>query len=204
MSAGIPIIISAPSGAGKTSLVDALLEQVDDVKVAISHTTRPKRQGEENGKDYQFISQPEFQKLIEQNAFLEHARVFDHYYGTARYWVEQYLQQGMDIIFEIDWQGARQIRAKLPHAISIFILPPSLQVLKERLQHRGQDKPEIIAKRMQLAKDEIHHYHEFDYLLVNDCFSQALEDLRGIIRCQRLQQQRHSQRSQQLLTELLQ
>ncbi len=185
-SPGTLYIISAPSGGGKTSLVNALLQSVNNLEVSVSYTTRPARPGEQDGVNYYFIDEATFNKLIAENAFLEHANVFDNYYGTSRQWVEKKLQAGVDVILEIDWQGAEQIRRLMPQAIGIFILPPSWKALEKRLQERAQDDPAVIAKRMSEAKDEISHYHEYDYLIVNDNFARALGDLHAIIHVRRL------------------
>jgi guanylate kinase len=185
-SKGTLYIISAPSGAGKTSLVKALLEQDDRVCVSVSHTTRPARPGEMDGRDYMFVSLDEFDAMVGQGAFLEHAEVFANRYGTSQRWVEETLGRGMDVILEIDWQGAEQIRHQMPEAVSIFILPPSLEVLRRRLDNRGQDSEAVIDGRMAEAVSEMSHFGEFDYLLINDDFEQALRELRAIFTAQRL------------------
>lgn len=179
-------IIAAPSGAGKTSLVSALLEAVDDLQVSISHTTRPKRPAETDGTNYFFVDDATFEGMIKEDAFFEHAKVFGHHYGTSKKWVREALDQGVDVILEIDWQGAQQMRKLMPEAIGIFILPPSMEVLKTRLTDRAADDPVVIDARMEEAHQEISHYDEFDYLVVNDSFEQALDDLRAIILSQRL------------------
>lgn len=200
---GTLFIFSAPSGAGKTSLVKALLENTSHIGVSVSHTTRAPRPGEENGKDYNFVSQETFKELIEQNAFLEHAQVFDNFYGTSQQWVEQELQAGRDVILEIDWQGAEQVRRLMPQAVTVFILPPSIEELENRLSNRGQDSAEIIARRMQDAQSEMSHYGEFDYLIVNDDFDNALQELRAVVVARRhrleAQQVRHQHTLQALL-----
>ena len=195
--------ISAPSGAGKTSLVNALLKQCDDLTVSISHTTRPMRPGEEDGVNYHFVDETTFMAMLEKSAFLEHARVFNNYYGTSRDWVEQTLASGKDVILEIDWQGAAQIRRLVPDCVGIFILPPSLAVLEQRLNGRGQDDPEVIRQRLAEAQVEMSHYVEADYLVINDQFDQALAELRAIILCHRLKQGQQCQRNAHLLRELL-
>jgi guanylate kinase len=179
-------IIAAPSGAGKTSLVKALLEVDPGVVVSVSHTTRAMRPGEQDGVDYNFIDIARFEAMIAEDRFLEHAKVFDNYYGTSRDWVEATLEAGRDVILEIDWQGARIVRRAFPEAVGIFILPPSRQALEERLRGRGQDSDETIARRMQDAKSEISHYDEFDYVVVNDIFDEALQELRTIMKARRL------------------
>ena len=175
------VIMSAPSGAGKTSLARALAESTAEVVISVSHTTRPARDGENEGEDYFFISQPVFERMIRAGEFLEHAHVFDHLYGTARTPVEAALAAGQSIVLDIDWQGARKVRAVMPEALSVFILPPSLDDLEQRLIDRGQDTTEVIQRRMQEAISEIGHYPEFDYVLVNQDFQTALEELRGVL-----------------------
>jgi len=172
---GTLFIFSAPSGAGKTSLVKALLQAMDGIEVSVSHTTRPPRPGEVDGVDYHFVDVPTFEKMVAEGAFLEHARVFDNYYGTARSSVEARLQAGVDVILEIDWQGARLVREQF--------LPPSREALEVRLRGRGQDSDEVIARRMRDAVREMSHYAEFDYLVINDDFEVALGELRAIVIC---------------------
>jgi guanylate kinase len=179
-------IISAPSGAGKTSLVNALVASVNNVTVSVSATTRERRPDEVDGVNYQFISMDQFQRMIEENLFLEHAQVFDHYYGTSKEWVMSHLREGIDVILEIDWQGARQVRGKFPEAISIYILPPSYQALEERLIKRGQDGPDTIRARMDEAVFEMAHFSEYQYVIINDDFESAVADLRSILRARRL------------------
>ncbi|GFO71434.1 guanylate kinase [Bathymodiolus japonicus methanotrophic gill symbiont] len=186
MNKGKLYIISAPSGAGKTSLIKKLVPNLENVVVSVSHTTRAQRSGETEGIDYFFTSVSNFKEMISQADFLEYAQVFDNYYGTAQSSVERSLNSGKDVILEIDWQGAAQIRRLLEGTISIFILPPSTEVLRQRLQERGQDSPEIIDRRMQAAKTEISHYAEYDYLIVNDDFNTALTELKSIILARRL------------------
>lgn len=183
-------IVAAPSGAGKTSLVRALLDAEPGVVVSVSHTTRAMRPGEQDGVHYNFIDIPRFEALVAEGRFLEHARVFDNYYGTSRDWVEATLASGKDVILEIDWQGARLVRQAFADAVGIFILPPSREALRERLQGRGQDSAETIERRMQEAKSEIAHYDEFDYVVVNDDFGQALAELRTILAARRLLRER--------------
>ena len=203
MSVGKLYIISAPSGAGKTSLVKQLLQQVKHLVVSVSHTTRPMRASEVDGSDYFFVSVAQFQAMIADDCFLEHAQVFGNFYGTSRQAVEHMLAQGMDVILEIDWQGARQIRQMLPNCTSIFILPPSLDILQQRLRGRGQDDEAVIQRRLAEAVAEITHYNEFDYLVVNDDFAQALSDLKNIIFSQRLAIARQQQNLKNLLQNLL-
>jgi len=203
MNQGKLYIISAPSGAGKTSLVKRLLQQMDNLSVSVSHTTRPMRSGEIEGHDYFFVSVPQFKAMLAQDQFLEHAQVFDNFYGTSRLGVEQTLAQGQDVILEIDWQGARQIRQMLPDCTSIFILPPSLPILQKRLHGRGQDNESVIQRRLAEAVAEMSHHSEFDYLLVNDDFDQALTQLKSIIVAQRLVKTRQQQNLKTLLHALL-
>ncbi|AJR07198.1 guanylate kinase [Photobacterium gaetbulicola] len=205
MSKGTLYIVSAPSGAGKSSLINALLETnpIYDMKVSVSHTTRGMRPGEEHGVHYNFVSVEEFQELVEQGAFLEHAEVFGNYYGTSRPWIEQQLNKGIDVFLDIDWQGARQIRKQMPQAKSLFILPPSKEELERRLNARGQDSDAVIARRMQEARSEISHYNEYDYVIVNDDFDVALMDFKAIIRAERLKQDKQAAKYNSMLNALL-
>jgi guanylate kinase len=179
-------IISAPSGAGKTSLIKQLRPQLPNLVVSVSHTTRSPRIGESEAQDYFFVSIPTFEKMISEQAFLEYALVFGNYYGTAIATIDQKLQQGIDVILEIDWQGARQIKQLKPDCLSIFILPPSIDILEQRLRQRGQDNEQIIQRRMSESLTELSHYFEYDYLIVNADFSQALAELKSIFMAQRL------------------
>lgn len=196
---GTLFIISAPSGAGKTSLVKTLLENDPQIQVSISYTTRDPRPKEMNGIDYHFVTIPEFQAMLEQNTFLEYAKVFDNYYGTSQIWLEQRLNEGKDIILEIDWQGAQQVRTKMPKAVSIFILPPSKNILEQRLRNRAQDSEEIIARRLKDAVNDMSHYNEFDYVIINDDFDIAFNDLQNIIKSQRLRLENQQSRINQLI-----
>jgi guanylate kinase len=200
---GTLYIISAPSGGGKTSLVNALLQSVPNLEVSISYTTRAKRPGEKDNVDYHFVDKTTFKKLVEQKAFLEHAKVFNNDYGTSKQWVEDKLTAGIDVILEIDWQGAKQIRNLLPEAIGIFILPPSWQTLETRLRERAQDNETVIANRMAQARHEISHYAEYDYLIVNDNFAKALSDLTAILQVRRLRLTVQKITQAKLLTSLL-
>jgi guanylate kinase len=200
---GILYTVSAPSGAGKTSLVKALLDQCPELKVSVSHTTRPQRPGEIDGVNYHFIDRVVFTAMMERGEFLEQAEVFGNLYGTSQLWVEETLAAGQDVILEIDWQGAQQIRRLLPESIGIFILPPSLEALLHRLNGRGQDDAAVIAKRMAQAHGEIAHYTEADYLVVNDAFDKALADLAAIVRAQPLQLKNQLDNLQALLSDLL-
>ena len=174
-------IVSAPSGAGKTSLVSALLKSNRHIALSISYTTRAPRAGEVDGKDYHFVSREQFLEMAQKGDFLESAEVYGNLYGTSQSWIEKELVSGRDILLEIDWQGAEQVRRLMPHAISIFILPPSLSALETRLQGRGQDSPEVIARRMQAARDDISHVAEFDYVIINDKLDEALKQLDAVV-----------------------
>ncbi|HHQ41865.1 MAG TPA: guanylate kinase [Chromatiales bacterium] len=200
---GTLFIVSAPSGAGKTSLVKALVERDPRVVLSVSHTTRPPRPGERDGVDYHFVDGATFERMAAEGAFLEHAEVFGNRYGTARATVERELAADRDVILEIDWQGARQVRAAMPEAVSVFILPPSREALEERLRGRGQDDETVIARRMARAVDEMSHYDEYDYLVVNDVFETALEDLLAIVRATRLRRPAQAVRHAELLRRLL-
>lgn len=179
-------VIAAPSGTGKTTLVKAVVDAMSHITVSISHTTRPMRPNEEHGINYYFISKNEFQHLIDHHDFLEHATIFDNYYGTSKSWVEKTLRQGIDVILEIDWQGHQQIKRLFPSAIGIFILPPSFEALQDRLVKRNQDHPEIIKKRLADTRETVSHVGEFDYVVINDDFSHAQHDLKIIIEAARL------------------
>lgn len=200
---GILYIFSAPSGAGKTSLVKALLEKVDNLMVSVSHTTRAMRPGEENGVDYHFVDVDRFKPMVEAGEFIEHAQVFDNFYGTAESSLRDELAKGRDVILEIDWQGAAQVRKRIPEALGVFILPPSKTALQERLTSRGQDSDEIIQRRMRDAVSEMSHYGEYDYLVINDNFEHALEELVCLMLAQRLQMAQQKGRQAGLLAELL-
>lgn len=195
--------VSAPSGAGKTSLVAALVKSNPEVCVSISHTTRPMRPGELDGVNYHFVDHATFEQMLEQGEFLEHARVFSNLYGTSQQWVTETLEQGMDVILEIDWQGASQVRRLLPDTVSLFFLPPSLACLRQRLTGRGQDDESVIEARMQEAISEISHYVEADYLIINDDFTIALAQFQSIITSQHLRLPRQAQKYETLLRELL-
>lgn len=195
--------VSAPSGAGKTSLVKALIEASDRVRVSVSHTTRGKRPGEVDGVNYHFVDHSQFESMLNTQAFLEHAEVFGNYYGTSREWVENTLNNGDDVILEIDWQGAEQISRLMPEAIAVFILPPSRAALRERLTNRGQDDQAVIDQRMAQAVNEMSHYQLADFLVVNDQFDEALADLKAILRCHRLAKANQQSLHRALLKELL-
>jgi guanylate kinase len=203
-------ILSAPSGAGKSSLIKALLEKhvsTDEhnnaMQVSVSHTTRAPRLGEIDGVHYHFVDRPEFESLIEQDVFFEHAEVFGNYYGTSKVVIEQTLRLGIDVFLDIDWQGARQVKAQIPDTATIFVAPPSKEELERRLTERGQDSPEVIKQRMIKAVSEISHYHEFDFIVVNDNFTAALSELDAIVTTRRLRKEKQIIRHQQLFDNLL-
>ncbi len=202
-ASGTLYIVSAPSGAGKTSLVKALLDSTRGIELSVSHTTRAMRPGEEDGKHYHFTDVDTFKAMIRDNNFLEHAQVFDNFYGTSRSSTLDHVRRGMDVILEIDWQGAQQVREMIPEAVGIFIMPPSREALEERLRGRGQDGEEIIARRMRDAESEMSHYGEFDYLIINDDFDTALSELRAIFLARRQEIGRQRLRHAALLDKLL-
>ena len=202
MSRGTLFIVTAPSGAGKTSLVEALTEREQQLRVSVSHTTRIKRPGEEDSVNYHFVDEDTFMEMLQAGNFFESAHVYGNRYGTSKLWVNEQLEAGLDVILEIDWQGAVQVRNLDPNACSIFILPPSLKTLKTRLQRRAQDDTETIEKRMSEAVTEISHVAEADFVVVNDDFNIALEDLSVIIRSTRLTKKRQKTNQAALLTSL--
>ena len=193
---GNAFIVCAPSGAGKTSLVAELLRRDRNVRLSVSHTTRPPRPGEQEGRDYHFVARPAFESMIERGEFLESAEVHGNLYGTSQAWIDQQRARDADIVLEIDWQGARQVRKLIPEAIGIFILPPSPDTLRRRLVERGQDSNDVIERRVRAAQGEIAHLAEFDYVIINSNFDDAVEDLVSIVRATRLridaQVSRHS------------
>ena len=202
-ASGTLFIVSAPSGAGKTSLVNALVRRDPHLRISVSHTTRAQRPGERDGLDYHFTDERTFRDMVADSRFLEHAEVFGNLYGTSADWVEQTLAGGEDVILEIDWQGAAQVRHLRPDATSIFVLPPSLDVLAARLRQRAQDDDAVIEQRLAGAQDEMTHYPEFDYLVVNDDFERAVEDLHCITRARRLCQDRQDEALETTLRDLL-
>ncbi len=202
-SKGELFIVSAPSGAGKTSLVKSLTETLSDVAVSVSYTTRKKRSKEQEGVDYHFIDHETFTSMLEENAFLEHAKVFLNFYGTSSMWVEEMRSKGFDVVLEIDWQGARQVREQFPEAHSLFILPPSIEALLERLRKRHPGNEIIVQERMQEAKEQIARYNEYDYLVCNDEFEAALVDLKSIIQANRLHWRRQHTQQADLIKKLL-
>jgi guanylate kinase len=197
------LIVSAPSGAGKTSLIKALMAQDERVEVSVSHTTRPQRPGEVEGVNYFFISTEAFREMREAGAFFESAEVFGHFYGTSLTQLEARLSDGADVILEIDWQGAQQVRKLLPDSAWLFILPPSLEALESRLQARGQDAEDTIDIRMRAARDEMSHWDEADYLIINDQFDAALEALQALVRSLRLRTGQQQSALQDLIEDLL-
>ena len=202
-SPGTLFVVSAPSGAGKTTLVGALVERCERLRVSVSHTTRPMRPGEQDGQSYHFVTEGAFTEMLSREAFLEHARVFEHWYGTSREWVEEQLAAGFDVILEIDWQGARQIRRMRPGSVFIFVLPPSRETLLQRLTERGQDDEAVIERRMAAAVEEISHCEEADHIVVNDDFDEALDELQCVIDGQYPQEEPEEGRHRALLDELL-
>lgn len=198
-TSGNLFIVTAPSGAGKTSLVRALLAADSQVRLSVSYTTRPMRPGEVGGLDYHFVTEEHFLKMLEEGDFLESAEVHGARYGTSQSTVETQLREGHDLVLEIDWQGAAQVRGLHPNAINIFILPPSMEVLAQRLNRRGQDSQEVIARRLAGARAEISHVGEFDYVIINDQFETAIHDLLAIVRTQRLRVEKQLRRHQDLL-----
>ena len=203
MPQGTLFIVSAPSGAGKTSLVRELIESLDGIRVSVSHTTRAQRRGEVDGVNYHFVSIAEFEAMISRGEFFEYAQVFDNFYGTSRSAVEALLKAGQDVILEIDWQGAQQVREQVPDSVSIFILPPSCEELERRLANRGTDAHATIARRMRDAVSEMSHYDEYDYLVINDDFTTALRELQALVIAQRLSLARQQDSHGPLLTALL-
>ncbi|MFI0473168.1 guanylate kinase [Halomonas sp. HMF6819] len=203
MSQGTLFIVSAPSGAGKTSLVRELIESLDGLQVSVSHTTRGRREGEVDGVNYHFCPVATFEAMINRGDFFEYARVFDNYYGTSRHAVQDLLTAGQDVILEIDWQGAQQVREQMSDAVSIFILPPSRAELERRLSNRGTDEHAVIARRMRDAVNEMTHFDEYDYLVINDDFTTALGELQALITSQRLTRAAMQHRHAPLLKALL-
>jgi len=198
---GSLFVVVAPSGAGKTSLVSALLERESNIRLSISYTTRAPRQGETDGREYHFIARAEFERMIAAGDFLEHANVYGNYYGTSRRWIEDQIAGDHDVLLEIDWQGAKQLRGLFPHMVGVFILPPSLEELRRRLQVRGKDSPEAIEKRMASAREEISHVLEFEYIIVNERFDLALEDLISIVHATRVSRAQQALRLSKLIDE---
>jgi len=202
-ASGCLFVLAAPSGGGKTSLVAALLERETGIRLSVSYTTRGPRPGEIDGVHYHFVDEPRFLALKAAGEFLEHAFVHGHWYATSAVWLRDQVEQGNDVLLEIDWQGASQVRRLIPEAVHIFILPPSLASLKERLEKRGQDSPEVIVRRLEAAREEMRHCSEFDYVIMNQDFARAVDDLSAIVRAARLTAARQMARHTQLLQRLL-
>jgi guanylate kinase len=196
---GILFIVSSPSGGGKTSLVKALLEAEAEVRLSVSYTTRPARPGEVDGRDYHFVTAPEFERMLEAGEFLESAVIYGNRYGTSQKWIEHERSLGHDVVLEIDWQGAQQVRRLMRQVTSIFILPPSLEVLESRLRGRGQDSEEVVARRLAAAREEIGHVAEYEYVIINNDFDRAAQDLRSIVRAERLKLARQLARNPNLI-----
>jgi len=196
---GILFIISSPSGGGKTSLVRALLEAEPEVRLSVSYTTRAARPGEVDGRDYHFVTPPVFERMLEAGEFLESAVIYGNRYGTSQKWIERERAEGHDVLLEIDWQGAQQVRRLMRQVMSIFILPPSPEVLESRLRERGQDSEEVVARRLAAARHEIAHVSEYEYVIINDDFNRAAQDLRSIIRAERLKLSRQLARNLNLI-----
>ncbi|HET7547915.1 MAG TPA: guanylate kinase [Usitatibacter sp.] len=198
---GSLFVVVAPSGAGKTSLVAELLAREPRIKLSISYTTRAPREGEAHGREYHFVAREEFERMIASGDFLEHANVYGNYYGTSRRWIEAQLAGDNDVLLEIDWQGARQVRALFPRMVGIFILPPSFSELKRRLETRGKDAADVIARRLAGAREEVSHVLEFQYIIVNEAFDSAVSDLQAVVRAARLAREPQSVRLASLLAE---
>jgi guanylate kinase len=202
MTQGNLFVVTAPSGAGKTSLVKELLAADPHVKLSVSYTTRPPRPGERDGHDYHFVSRETFEAMLGRGDFLESAEVYANYYGTSQVWLSETMQSGKDILLEIDWQGAAQVRRLFPEAIGVFILPPSLETLHQRLKARGQDNAEVIERRMRMAQEDIRHVGEFEYVIINHVFAVAVADLCAIFRAERLKISRQLAGHSDLMTQL--
>ena len=200
--AGHVFVVAAPSGAGKSSLVNALLKQDGSIRLSVSFTTRPPRPGEAHGREYHFVSHEEFAARKAGGEFLETAEVHGNWYGTSRPWIEQQLADGHDVLLEIDWQGAQQVRRYFPRAVGVFILPPSMEALEARLKQRGQDRPEVIERRLNAARGEMAHAPEFDYVIINERFEQALSELAAIVTTARLRFTSQAARAPQLFDRL--
>jgi guanylate kinase len=201
-TAGCLFVIAAPSGGGKTSLVNALLAREPGIRLSISYTTRKPRPGEHEGSHYHFVETARFEELKARGEFLEHAFVHGHWYATSATWLAAQVAAGQDVLLEIDWQGARQVRRLIPDSVHIFVLPPSLEVLRERLVARGQDDPAVIARRLEGAVEELRHWEEFDYVIINQDFATAVDDVAAIVRAARLKVERQRARHARLLQEL--
>ena len=202
-ASGCLFVLAAPSGGGKTSLVRSLLEREPGIRLSVSYTTRAPRPGEQEGIHYHFVDEAAFMALKANGEFLEHAHVHGNWYATSATWLRQEVQHGHDVLLEIDWQGAQQVRRLIPEAVHIFILPPSLASLKERLEKRGQDAPDVIVRRLEAAREEMRHCGEFDYVIMNQDFARAVDDLSAIVRAARLTATRQQVRHATLIAQLL-
>jgi len=202
-AAGVLFVVAAPSGGGKSSMVNALLAREPGIRLSISWTTRPPRPGESEGQHYHFVDEQRFRELQDAGEFLEHANVHGNWYATSSTWLKAQLAAGQDVLLEIDWQGAAQVRRLIPESVHIFILPPSLAALNERLVKRGQDSPEVIARRLTGAFGEMQHWAEFDYVIINQDFATAVDDLAAIVRAARLTCSRQGSRHSRLIAELI-
>jgi guanylate kinase len=196
-------VVAAPSGGGKTSIVHALLEREAAIRLSVSYTTRPPRPGEQDGAHYHFVDEPKFMALMGAGEFLEHAHVHGNWYATSSTWLKQQVAAGTDVLLEIDWQGAAQVRGLIPSSVHVFILPPSLAVLRERLENRGQDSSEVIARRLDAAQEEMRHCGEFDYVIINQDFATAVADLAAVVRASRLRAAQQRTRHSALVASLL-
>jgi guanylate kinase len=196
---GTLFIVSSPSGGGKTTLVKALLEAEPEVRLSVSYTTRPARPGEVDGRDYHFVTLPVFERMLAAGEFLESAVIYGNRYGTSQKWIERERAEGRDVVLEIDWQGAQQVRRLIRQVVSIFIMPPSPEVLESRLRGRGQDSEEVVARRLAAAREEISHVSEYEYVMINDDFDRAAQDLRSVIRAERLKLARQLARNLNLI-----
>ncbi|HVO89429.1 MAG TPA: guanylate kinase [Casimicrobiaceae bacterium] len=203
-ASGCLFVVAAPSGGGKSSMVNALLEREPGIRLSVSYTTRPPRPGEVDGVHYHFVELPRFEELKARGEFLEHAFVHGNWYATSGTWLKSQVASGQDVLLEIDWQGAAQVRMLIPDSVHIFILPPSIEALRERLQKRGQDSPEVIRRRLEAAREEIRHAGSFDYVIMNQDFARAVDDLSVIVRAARLTARRQSVRHARVLAELIQ
>ena len=202
-AAGCLFVVAAPSGGGKSSMVNALLEREPGIRLSVSYTTRPPRPGESEGHHYHFIDVAAFEALVARGEFLEHAFVHGNWYATSATWLKSQVAAGQDVLLEIDWQGAAQVRRLIPGSVHVFILPPSVEALKERLEKRAQDPPEVIEQRLVAAKDEMRHLGEFDYVIMNQDFARAVDDLSAIVRAARLATARQQARHAKVLAQLL-
>ena len=194
-------VVVAPSGAGKTSLVNELLQREPNIRLSVSFTTRQPREGELHGREYHFVTRAAFEEMIASGDFLEHANVFGNYYGTSRRWIEEQLAGEHDVLLEIDWQGAQQVRKLFPHMVGIFIMPPSLAELRRRLERRGKDAPETIERRLSGAREDISHVLEFEYIIVNESFDSAATDLHAVVRATHVSRAQQSVRLRKLMNE---